>query len=415
MKNHVFCRVGKWWCVAMAAVMTACGDDAAVENVSSEGESGVIDWAVSHVGDLTSRALIEGQGTKSSVEVLQDQCRGSIDQVEGSVTHKGGEHIAIYGNYKGPTDEGLQPLFHNDILLYDEQPNLFSTQWNYPGPRRKWVDGANYVFRAIYPGLNQELQSRLTVYDATLMMLDYPVEVLQEDVLVAVSGRGNPVRLDFRHALAAVRFRFKYQDDPSKDNVVFNDDDELLACWLENTVNDRPLNTGLATVGSMSYGGAAIDDPIPDHANLTWIKSYCGDAAGEGISAHRNYYWKSDKGIPFLVETPAPGLASRSVVATAYSNPGDGELYIRNGGWLMVVPQKITSRVDLCFQTRDNGSEVCRVPLNVARDPMGQARPLEFLAGHRYTYTILFGGSDLGLELDIKPWNELDSSCNIIL
>lgn len=102
--------------------------------------------------------------------------------------------------------------------------------------------------------------------------------------------------------------------------------------------------------------------------------------------------------------------------------PGDrvmpvsnGELYTKNNGWLLIIPQEITNVVRMSVETKKMGLVQFELPGVTLTDIAGNPDPTgkHFVAGHRYTYTIHFREAEPTVEIEINPWNELYSSSEI--
>mgnify|MGYP003291310204 CR=1 FL=1 len=309
-------------------------------------------------------------GTKALIEDYND-LRDACTILE---THDA-EKIGLFGSY---TSGGNNTVVFDDVDLWwwdKENGNPYPdaigdrSQWNYEGEDVYWETEADYVFKAYFPKSLVNLQPGsgsnriLTVYDS---------QVSQYDFLVAhkemTAGSENPVRLLFRHALAAIKFNFQFINEGVTDR--------LTACWLENV---QP--NGLYTSSTLNFEDSII-----------WPKSTANPV---GVPM---YYWKP----------VAPLQMTSAGIATAYSTPAssaDGNIYTQNDGWLLVIPQPTSGpeTLQLCFRTVTGADVVYRTGLPA----------LELQPGKRYTYLVKVSSTRIELHLTIADWNERDSSYEI--
>ena len=403
------------------------------EDDGIEGASNRIDFMVNSVTDLQgrSRVLIEDRGTVTALEQLTESCKGNfmnISDVNSDFTTPNKQCIRLWGT--SDMAGKVTNLFNNTPLIWDS--NLANEHnnkkfWNYPGPRQYWTSGAKYVFRAIYPGNEPAL--KISALSATTMNIQYSSQIVQQDVLVASGVKNNPVKLDFSHILSALKFKFKYK--PKVVGGVIAEDgidnlkDFITESWLENTASDDVMAQKIgcfATVGSMTYGQGNVGATDENRELKYWRADLCERAM---------YHWKSGdaNGIEFSNTTPASG-DTQCKVAVAYTgttHPQDGKLFTENDGWVLTIPQYIFKNVVvLCFKTKLNGDHVYRVVLNrpwtSASDPqrakltyMGRDyEALDLKKAMRYTFTVIFRATDVAVDVDIKPWNKVDISDEII-
>lgn len=370
-----------------------------------------------------------------SVRPLQDpQSRAMIDDLAGlqaACTPKGKDEkvdkcIWLWGSYQGANElDRIQNIFFRDTLVYDKKGNAHNTEWNYKGEKKTWVVGASYIFRALYPGGLHDLE--ITGTDALKMVVKYSTSLLQEDVLVATGYRKNPVALNFKHILSAMKFQFQYKprfiDGVEQPDGIDNDEDYITKCWLENAVTNEDLNYKIgcfATVGSMNYGGGTIGSEDPQKMeSLFWQANLCEREMYEWHTTDQNpsaRFWNETTNTTTTVHP-----------ATAYMGTTTfGGHYAQNNGWILVIPNYITKPLRVCFTTKLNGDEVYRVILNKPTDvpPANDNHNFEFQGKYyepiklehnkRYTYKITFRTTDLDVGVDIEPWNQVDISEDVI-
>ena len=414
---------------------TACSDDPE-GSCPAEVNGGEINLGVKSVGDLQeSRALIAPEGTKTALDKMRETCTGVFANNQQELSAPDQQCIRLWGSYITTAPKDPTNIFINDPLIYNQgkvgqTDNFYNTGWNYPlddqGNRKTWQPGATYVFRAIFPGNINAKEEKMPIecLSAATMNIRYSTSVLQEDVLVACGEKKNPVPLDFKHILAAVQFKFRYKHeaenvlDGHPDGLSDGAEDYITSCWLENTGTDLMLSQKVgcfATVGTLTYGQGEVGANNEDRNLMFWLSNLC---------ERKMYVWESTSGLRFW------NADGKSHACTAYTEAStEGQLFINNGGWVLIIPQFVHRNVvELCFTTKLNEQYVYRVPLNRlipdgTTEPLPKHMieykgrkyaPLEYKHSKRYTYTVIFRKTDIDVEVDIQPWNEIDISDEII-
>lgn len=350
----------------MAASLFSCTKEDSVNSSGEEMQDKVpIEWNIYTVDNNDNqphtRALLEGYTD------LRDLCTATESAPA--------EKIGLFGTYELEGSE--VSVFDNADLWWweKENGNPFNdvigdkSHWNYDGDERYWVDGATYSFRAYFPKSKVTLEpgsgshNLLAVYDSQLS---------QYDLLVASKSlparSENPVLLQFEHALAAIRFTFKFADEDVTDN--------LTACWLENVKEE-----GFYTSSTINFAGSVL-----------WPKS-----TANPVGSQMYYWYPSDP----LQITGQSSVTAYSTAATVVN----GSQYTHNDGWLLVIPQKCPGpeTLQLCFRTSTGADVVYRVGLPA----------VELLSGNRYTFNVKISSTEIELKLKIADWNERDSSYEI--
>lgn len=388
--------------LAAAGIFASCSDDHRSETTAGRQ---AISFNVASVENSTTRSLIESgakpeSGTDHS---LQTACTPT----------EGGRSIGVWADYSLPQTDGSElvfsNIFKNTSIAYqkrnDDNGNPVN-DWNYSGDPLFWQIGGIYKFRAFYP--QEEMREYITTASsATSFQIDYSTYQLQEDLLVAYNRVNTatldilhqptggtfdlhtPVPLGFKHALAAIMFQFKYKENHA-------DNDVLTSCWLENTNAEE--SERFATTGVLVYGNSTTEEAI-DWQPTFW------EPIGEKI-----YYWQPQSGKAF----------TDKLSATAYTGQAtEGNLYTKNDGYLLVIPQEYKGGLRLCFTTEQGGSTVFKVllPEATGTDKDGNAvttPPYYFAAGKRYIYTIALTKTNLDVSLSIADWNVRKTSDEII-
>lgn len=374
---------------------------------------------------------VDGYGTKSLIvdkNSLEGACTPTDKTYSGSAGL--GQTIGIWADYTIKIDEvehEVTNVFKGTNLIYDPDNTDADTKWKYASDPAYWVLGGKYIFRAYYPANELNIISELS--NAKNFVIEMNTAQTQRDMLLAFNSYDtatntyadgtsggeksldNPVPLKFHHAMSALRFLFKFYDGA---DGVFYSEDYLTSCWMETDADGKFAITGL-----MSYGtGADYSE-----GNIRWHEQYY---PAKGISF---YKWVSDGGVLFKNEVnPVNAAKPIQQVATAFTGATEtGGEYIKQDGWIMIIPQISTGKLKLCFTTKAGGNAVFSVNVpevtgtsyeKYKAEPNNQtvqkvADGKDFVPGWRYTYTVSISKTDASMELSIAPWNRLDSSFNI--
>ena len=256
-----------------------------------------------------------------------------------------------------------------------------------------WHIGETYYFRAYYPS---SLSSAiLPNTNAQALIASYQAETMQEDLMVGRAKAGpltganidDHVSLTMRHALSALRFKFKF-------NNVLVASDKLTGMWLENGSSGTFYNYGTLVYGNgHTYEGSDVE-------NITWTPAY---TPGAGISM---YKWTNAAGVPFtnLISAAAytPGVSSDL-----------GQSFTSYYSWIYVIPQALNADTWICFQTEQGGSAVFRAQLPTSFLDSSNVSHTSFEPGKRYEFTIVITELNVEVLITIKPWNLLNSSYSI--
>lgn len=402
-------------CALMASCSGSRQDEMPEEKVP-------VRWNFLSVDGYSTRALVE------NVEYLEWACTPTTQKYQGYSGY--GQSIGIWADYRVVIDDETieaSDVFKGTKLVYNPERTVADkskdTSWEYDGEAAYWVPGGKYVFRAFYPQNEVNVMSKLS--DARTLVVEMNTATVQRDMLLAhnsydtVTGKdatGNdmtmadPVEFNFRHAMSALKFRFKFYD--GSDGVLYSED-ALTSCWLETTKDEAFSLTGI-----MIYGNGTDDSEGP----IQWRKQY---RPASGIPFYR---WKYSEGLPFSNIKNSDGALDQTI-ATAYGKSGSGtddtgNEFAKNGGWIIVVPQESTGDLRLCFTTKAGGDAVFSVGIPAVTgtsrekylasmdDPESHKDidGTDFIPGWRYTYTISISKTDASVDLSIAPWRRLDSS-----
>ena len=366
----------------IVCLLQACGNDSDVgafpEPIPDIGQEMLINWNVYSSEMQSARSLIGND------EALQTAC--SPD--------KGGQAIGIWSAYElgGIITENVLGADGDVSLIYKENTDDDNYEgWTYAAEAAHWEKGANYFFNAYFP---QDAIEIIGSSDITTFVARYNSKTTQEDLMLAYSEvdtkdntfiPSNPVPLDLHHALAALRFHFVFTTPSS---------DQLISCWLENTVKGK----GLTTQGLLQLGVGGIGNQI------RWALEDVGyQPVGTPF-----YEWNHETGINITFDQENP--------ATAYID-NDDCLYASHDGWLLILPQESDGTLKFNFTTSAGGDVIHSVmlPTVTGIDAQGREDPTGnwYYQSQCYTYIIKITPTGATVTLSIKPWNQLDSSYDI--
>lgn len=410
----------------MFCAVAACGCAKVLPDGDTPGRDAVR-WGVTSVDGYGTKALVENTG------MMERSCTPADKEyvLDGTAVKGLGQTVGVWADYAIEIDgqrQEVKDVFKGTSLFYNPESASTDSKWEYMADPAYWVLGGEYVFRAYYPAGELNVNGKLS--SAKSLVIEMNTATTQRDMLLAhnsydtakgVDKFGNirnltdPVMLDFRHGMSAVRFLFKFYD--GADGVLYASD-ALTSCWFE-TDDDETF----ALTGFMVYGDGSTYSEGP----VQWRRQY---SPASGIKFYR---WACSDGVPFM--NVRNGEATDRTVAAAYSGGTaggtilTGEEYTRQDGWLVIIPQESTGKTRLCFTTKDGGNAAfsVRIPavtgtsrekyeadpypddLSVHRDAAGT----DYIPGWRYTYTISISKTDATMVLDIMPWNRRDSSFDI--
>lgn len=384
-------------------------------------EKPVIGWAVSSVNGYATKSLVE------NLDYLQKACTPTEMEYSSGV-YGLGQTIGIWADY-AMTIDGLEhevkDVFSGTELIYNPSITTDDTKWEYKSTPAYWVIGGKYSFRAFYPEGSDGLAISKDLSNAKSLVIEMNTAKIQRDMLLAhkyvdTNAEGfsldTPVELNFRHGMSALRFRFKFYDG---EDGVFYSEDAITSCWFEVDEDDS-----FAITGYMVYGNGRDHDK---EGLIQWRDQY---RPTQGVKFYR---WDYSEGLVFKNELSSSGGLAQEV-AVPYSKNGtaeedQGEVFTRQDGWLVIIPQSSNGKVRLCFKTKAGGDAVFSVNIpektgtsrekyeaNPYTEDFGSLKDADgtdFIPGWRYTYTIAISKTDASVSLSIAPWRRLDSSFDI--
>lgn len=423
--------------VVLSAFAAGCGSDPDSAGPGPEPtDTRIVFGAASGTSASAGKRSIVGNPQKdgsmeNGMMTLGDICTPSV----------GGRAIAVWGDYCVNSAPKVRKeyvtLFEAAQLVRD--PAGESGEWVYDGPARYWLRDCSYRFRAYFPSMIEPVSSS----NISTLSLEYPSNRVQEDLLVAYNEADSgspgfdpskPVELYFRHTLAALKFKFELDYDNA---------DMITSVWFENGLRDDFAVGGILFCERRESGGRIFSSAEPPAESeldsyFQWLEGYCPEP---GVD--RFYKWSCTQtggrydGLELETKPDESGELKVVKSACAYDSPeehtAEGGTFIRNGGWLLIIPQESTGNLQLCFRTVHGGSStVFRVALpkntgpvlnddgeyvdaagRVVPDASQAAQYTRWRAGKRYTYTVRIRRSDLKVSLAVADWNMRYSSTQI--
>lgn len=318
---------------------------------------------------------VEEKGEVMSFEATYADTKGFGDNIiENTDLKQDGNSFGIYGCYS-PAAGGtnITNVFDGDnavkVTYYAED-----SKWSYykddESKTKYWKRNENYRFRAFYPYNAAVLESASSVDE---IIINYKIVEHDSDLLVAFATRCpakdtdgfSPVKLTFKHALAALRFKIIFAE-----NTPAGYTDNLTEFWM----------TGLHPAENLTYSHSG-DRLTP---TMTWSSSYFD-------SETRYYEWSGSK--PF-------GREGDTGVQPVDIFDGDGLAF--------VIPQECSSskgKTVFFFKTEKGGSTIHTAELaNITWEP-----------GKIYTYTLYVNKSGINVNVSIKDWEVKQSNVDIYL
>lgn len=301
--------------------------------------------------------------------------------------------LGIFG-YKFFDDKtGFINVFSTDKaqkVSWDENLNDNKGAWAYE-PKRKWERAMHYRFRAVWPYRPKNIQDGSS---ANCFSVTYSSFVEDYDLMVAYATRWpltdtdgvGPVALSFKHALAGLRFKIKFNDNSAEE-------DKLKEFYI----------TGIYPQGQLFYGFGLNDNGTgsaePVDGLMKWRLS------DNTFTTTSQFHWQSTQ----EGETAKPFGGADNLAANVYfTEPPAGTTGSADGAAL-IVPQTLSSKDGMetyvNFKTVNGGSALHRAVLpNITLKP-----------GNIYTFTLTINSSRITVKVDIQDWKAINSNIDIIL
>lgn len=405
-----------------------------------------VSWKAASVENFATKALVETR------EMMERSCTPESQQytfADGTTQQGLGQTVGVWADYRIGTAGNyteVKDVFKGTRLQYDPTSTDAATKWDYEANPAYWVIGGQYAFRAYYPAGEININEKLS--SAKAVVIEMNTAKIQRDVLVAYNSYDtktglpigetegepktleDPVTLNFRHAMAALRFRFKFVDN--EEDGVYYSEDLLTSCWFQSDGENA-----FALTGYMIYGDG---ENYANEGLINWRYQYYPE------SEVKFYRWQPQTGIPFWNNNSSASfdrstdqkIATAFTVAVENEEPVYGKELLKHNGWISIIPQASTGNVKLFFTTRDGGDAAFSINIpqktgtaleiyeKYPDNPEYQENPTyqkddsgndialdDFVPGWRYTYTIAISKTHAEIALGIAPWNRLDSSTDI--
>lgn len=305
------------------------------------------------------------------------------------------ESFGIFG-YKSFDDKtGFTNVFSTDKaqkVYWDKALDDNKGAWTYTPPQ-KWTRSMHYRFRAVWPYKPENIQMGSS---ANCLSVTYSSFVEDYDLMVAYATRWplqdgvDRVPLNFKHALAGLRFKIKFADDIAES-------DNLKEFYITGIYPQGQLFYGFgldASVTKDGEGGTETGTPKVDDGKIIWK---CSDNT---FSVSPQFHWQSTQ--PDEAVKPFGG-DSHAVANVYFTEAGTTD------GAALIVPQTLSSKDGMetyvNFYTENGGSALHRAMLpNITLDP-----------GKIYTFTLTINRPQITINVDIQNWKEINSNIDIIL
>lgn len=302
--------------------------------------------------------------------------------------------FGIYGGYSLEKGGAALTNVFDGSNAEEVSWNAAEAKWQYD-PVKFWRRNQHYRFRAFHPYDALQLEA---ASDADGLVIEYRIAEHRYDLLTASAHRHpasyteryDPVKLNFKHALSALRFKVAYNDDPSIDP---DNKDKVTKFFI----------TGLSPAGTMFYKGYTDSDPNTPLPTEQW----------EWVTIDNVF----DRTTPFYYREWAESERKEFVVYKKESDGTDNAVNIfdetplddSDDGLLYVVPQ-ICSKANL-------GDTIIHIFTEEGKDADHTvALPsIEWKPNKIYTYTLKISVSDVKLIVSIKDWIPLQSNNDIHL
>lgn len=307
-----------------------------------------------------------------------------------------GSEIAVYGFHGSASDySGKIPVFETDgakRVYYKSDDHTGKSLWDYdyvsddPNSsgvdKVKWIRSERYRFRAFYPySLMSEVNN---TSNAEVLQLRYSLMEHDSDLMVAYATRCpaedsdgvNPVKLEFKHALSALKFIIKKES---------TEDEQIKDFYL----------TGLYQSGGLFYFASNSSD-LQGEQSIVWLPTL---SASDDYTAVHQLNPSDD---PLKYKPIGNGVS-------VYDGEGD------DGGFVFAIPMNgvyedekwVNTLPDIYANFRtDKGGSV----LHTAKLPDIRWEP-----GKKYIYTITVKHATVKVEVTIKPWTLVEAGADIKL
>ena len=338
--------------------------------------------------DLGNDFISFSGGTSEDYAVKSDD--GSTPVLATTATLKDKDKpFGVFGgkSYDGTTN--FSSVFQTDRaqkVYWDKTLNNNEGAWTYDDPKQKWERAMHYRFRAVWPYVESNVKANSS---ANLLSVTYHSLNEDYDLMVAYATRYpldqgvDAVKLEFKHALAGLRFIVKYDNDATA-----KDSDAITEFYL----------SGLYSQGQLFYGFAEKDS---DPKSMIWdLSEYTFNVDTP------QFHWPNTNGVTAGKEIPFGGTGNPEA-NVYFTKTKSGETYTLDGAAL-IVPQTLSSKrgnTYVHFRTKLGGKALHTV----------QLPPTELEAGKIYTFTLSINETTITIDGKVQDWKKIHSNIDIIL
>lgn len=330
--------------------------------------------------DLGNDFISFSGGTSEDYAVKSDD--GSTPVLATTATLK--DKDKPFGVFGGKSYDGItnfSSVFQTDRAQLVNWKDALGN-WTYDPPR-KWERAMHYRFRAVWPYVESNVKANSS---ANLLSVTYHSLNEDYDLMVAYATRYpldqgvDAVKLEFKHALAGLRFIVKYSDDATT-----KDPDAITEFYL----------TGICSQGQLFYGYAKADSG-PE--SMIWdLSEYTFNVDTP------QFHWLSTQ----TGEAPKPFGGADKLAANIYFTKTQAGTV---DGAALIVPQTLSStRGDtyVHFRTKLGGKALHTVKLPTTKTTLD--------AGKIYTFTLNINETTITIDGKVQDWKEIHSNIDIIL
>lgn len=338
--------------------------------------------------DLGNDFISFSGGTSEDYAVKSDD--GSTPVLATTATLKDKDKpFGVFGgkSYDGKTN--FSSVFQTDRaqkVYWEKTLNNNEGAWTYDDPKQKWERAMHYRFRAVWPYVERNVKANSS---ANLLSVTYHSLNEDYDLMVAYATRYpldqgvDAVKLEFKHALAGLRFIVKYDNDATA-----KDSDAITEFYL----------SGLYSQGQLFYGFAEKDS---DPKSMIWdLSEYTFNVDTP------QFHWPNTNGVTAGKEIPFGGTGNPEA-NVYFTKTKSGETYTLDGAAL-IVPQTLSSKrgnTYVHFRTKLGGKALHTVQL-----------PTTTLdAGKIYTFTLSINETTITIDGKVQDWKKIYSNIDIIL
>ena len=295
--------------------------------------------------------------------------------------YKYGDDASVVENVFSTTAKQEVYYTTSELSKTDASGNAYTVAantWTYDD-RQKWQRSMHYKFRAYWPYTANVNSGSTANYLAVeyLQNENYDLMVAYATRYPLTEGVGR-VPMKFKHALAGLRFKFRYKKDDSLVNI----SDAATSLYLK----------GLIPMGTLIFGKVQKSDT---DSTLCWSTS-----PDNFDSTRELFSWTGSKEFSVGEDTsknyPATVFDGDNVVFAVPQTLSETEKY--DGVDVVVRPTYV-------YFTTANGNDAVQkvaIPNNTVLE-----------AGKIYTFTLVVNGSSVTVNVDIEDWTETQANMDI--